>query len=269
MCHWVARMLSTKVRLWIHNTATNTSKEHTLEGLSNVGMTVIHKGTDNTLVITDRNKKLHFVTFNQNTLDITTHTVKDITFTPRHISIHPVTGQLVIADDTNKAIVTCDTQGNIQNSIKVQTDVGKNHECGVQWALMMALSYLTALNSAGRVHWVDSQGRVTHTYGQRDGEGLNVTHMHMVRGSQGQLVVADTDNHRLHLVDASGHLSCYLLTQSDGIQYPRCVWLDETASLLYVAHRPRGNGRYRCTLHHHHYLEPSPPTPNTHCKSNC
>ena len=87
---------------------------------------------------------------------------------------------------------------------------------------------------------MDSQGRATHTYGEGDGEGLNLP-CHMVRGSQGHLVVADTQNHRVHLVDASGHLSCYLLTQSDGIRYPRCVWLDETASLLYVAHGPRGN----------------------------
>ena len=218
--------------LWIHNTATNTFKMHTLEGVSNVGMTVIHKGTDSTLVITDLNKKLHFVTFNQNTLDITTHTVKDTTFEPRHINIHPVTGQLVIADRTNEAIVTCDTQGNTQNSIKVQTGVGL-----MKCAVATDDGFVILDHSKGRVHWVDSQGRVTHTYGQGDGEGLKYP-CHMMRGSQGHLVVADTDNHRLHLVDASGHLSCYLLTKSDGIQYPWCVWLDETASLLYVAHGP-------------------------------
>ena len=230
-------------RLWIHNTATNTSKEHTLKGVGNEGMTVIHKGTDSTLVITDRNEKLHFVTFNQNTLDITRHTVKDMTLTPhdmtltpQHISIHPVTGQLVIADYDNKAIVTCDTRGNPQKSIKVQTDVGDMRCVVATDDGFVTLDY----SNPGRVHWVDSQGRVTHTYGQGYGEGLNYP-WHMVRGSQGHLVIADTNNHRLHLVDASGHLSCYLLTQSDGIQCPSCVWLDETASLLYVAHWPGGN----------------------------
>ena len=219
--------------LWIHNTATNTSQVHALKGLRAKGMIVLHKGTDNTLVITDENNKLHFVRFNQNTMDITTHTVSDITFVPGHISIHPVTGQLVIADNTNRAIVTCDTQGNIQNSIKVQTGVG---------TMMCAVAtddgfVILDHSDPGRVHWADSQGRVTNTYGQGDGEGLG-NPWHMVRGSQGQLVVADTSNNRLHLVDASGQLSCYLLTDSDGIQHPHCMWLDETTSLLYVAHGP-------------------------------
>ena len=235
--------------LWIHNTATNTSKEHKLKGLNDAcGMTVVHKATDNTLVITDWNKKLHFVTFNKNTLDITTHTVKDIIFEPCHISIHPVTGQLVIADNTNKAIVTCDTQGRILNSIKVQTDI-RVMKCAVATDDgFVVLDW----SDSGRVHWVESQGRVTHTYGQCDGE--SICHpCHMVRGSHRQLVVADTYNHGLHLVDASGHLSCYLLTQSDGIEEPRCVWLDETTSLLYVAHRPGGNNEIQV------YTAPPPP----------
>ena len=218
--------------LWIHNTATDTSKEHTLQGLRAVGMTVIQKDTDNTLVVTDYNKKLHFVTFNQNAMNFTAHTVKVVTFEPGHISIHAVTGQLVIADGTNKAIVTCDTQGNIQNRIKVQTDVGILR-CAVgtdDGFVILDYSW------SGNVHWVDSQGRVTRTYGQSDGENLKWP-WHMVRGSQGQLVIADTNNHRLHLVDASGQLLCYLLTQSDGIKYPYCVWLEETTSLLYVAHQ--------------------------------
>ena len=164
------------------------------------------------------------------------HTVKDLTFNPRHISIHPVTGQLVIADNTNKAIATCDTQGNIQNSIKVQTPVGFMY-CAVatdDGYVILNRSY------PGRVHWVDSQGTVTHTYDQRDGEGLKDP-FHMVRESRGQLAVADTNNNRLTLVDAGGQLSCYLLTESDGIQRPWCVWLEKTTSLLYVAHRPAGN----------------------------
>ena len=253
--------------LWIRNTVTNTSKVHRLEGVCNEGLTVIHKGTDSTLVITDYKKKLHFVTFNQNTLNITIYTVKDITFAPRRISIHSVTGQLVIADNTNKAIVTCDTQGNTQNSIKVQTDVD------VMWCAVATDDGFVILDYSdpSRMHWVDSQGRVTHTYGQCDGEGLKYP-WHMVRGSQGHMVVADRDNHRLHLVHAGGHLSCYLLTRSDGIRYPHCVWLDETASLLYVAHEPIGGNKEI-------QVYPAPPpllranttycTHNTHCKSNC
>ena len=48
----------------------------------------------------------------------------------------------------------------------------------------------------GKVHWVDSQGRVTHTCGNREGEGLNDPR-HMVRTSWEQLVVVDIYNYRL------------------------------------------------------------------------
>ena len=139
----------TNSRLWIHNTATNTSKVHTLEVVSNEGMRVIHKGTDSTLVITDENKKLHFVTFNQNTLDITTHTVKDTTFEPRHINIHPVTGQLVIADRNNRAIVTCHTQGNTQHSVKVRTSAATYMWCAVVAGDGFVILHLS---DPGRVH---------------------------------------------------------------------------------------------------------------------
>ena len=243
--------------LWIHNTAIHTFKTHTLRGSKAQGMTVLHKGTDNTLVIADYNKKLHFVTFNQNTMDITRCKVKGITFSPCDISIHPVTGQLVIADDTNKAIVTCDTQGNIQNRIKVRTNVGI-----MQCAVATDDGFVILDHSDhSRVHWVDGQGRVTHTYGQGDGEGLSYP-CHMVRGSQGQLVVADTKNHKLHLVDASGQLSCHLLTQSDGIHYPYCMWLDEATSLLYVAHG-LGDGLHEIRTYKWPTAAPPPATPNT------
>ena len=218
--------------LYIYNTATKEIKAHTLPGLSSAGLATMCD-TDNTLIIADWYKRLHFVTFNQYNMEITRHTVKEITFRPRHISIHPVTGQLIIADYTNKAIVVCDTQGNVQNTVTVQTKVG-----WMGCAVATDDGYVILDGSdSGRMHWVDSQGTVTHTYGNREGEGL-CKPRHMVRTSWGQLVVADTDNNRLHLVDASGGLSCYLLTRDDGIEQPYCVWLDESTSLLYVAHRP-------------------------------
>ena len=155
------------------------------------------------------------------------------TVRPSHISIRPVTGQLIIADFTNKAIVVYDTQGNVQNTVTVQTKVGYMWCAGATGDGYVILDG----SNSGRMHWVDSQGTVTHTYGSREGEGL-CKPRHMVRTSWGQLVVADTDNNRLHLVDANGELSYYLLTRDDGIEQPFCVWLDEATSLLYKTHRP-------------------------------
>ena len=82
---------------------------------------------------------------------------------------------------------------------------------------------------------MDGTGGVIHTYGVGDGESLGYPH-HMVLTSCGQLLVADRNNHRIHMVGANRQLSQYLLTADDGICLPRCLFLDETTSLLYVGH---------------------------------
>ena len=214
VCHWVVVTVASG-----YTTQPQTHPRYTHWKVSVMsGMTVIHKGTDSTLVITDKNKKLHFVTFNQNTLDITTHTVKDITFSTTSHQ-HPPSDWATChsRQDTNKAIVTCDTQGNTQNSIKVQTDVGYMPCAVATDDGFVILDYSKKAECTGWTVRAES-----HTHMARVMVKVSRNPWHMVRGSQGHLVVADTDNHRLHLVDASGHLSCYLLTQSDGIQYP---WL--------------------------------------------
>ena len=230
--HCVCATAWFRPHLYVYNTCTKEYKRQSLKGLEAAGIAAIH---GNTLSIADLRKRLHFVTFSQQNMKFTRHTVQDLTFEPRDITFCPDTGQLVIADNTNKAVVICDTRGNIQRSVKVQTDVGTMH-CAV-----VSNNGYVVLNSSdegrGLVHWLDSQGRVMHTYGHRDGEGL-CRPCHMVRTNQGQLVVADSSNDRLHLIDTSGRLLCYLLTKDDGIQHPVCVWLEETTSLLYVAHRP-------------------------------
>ena len=219
-------------QLFALNPATCKSKKVKLRGVDVSGMTAIKSDTGSTPVISDYNKKLHFVKMDQDTLDITTHRVKDLDFEPGHISIDPVTGQLVIADDTNKAVVICDMQGNLCHRVTVQTDV-----TAMSFAVAAGDGYIILDDCYdGRIHWVDSQGRLTYTYGQGEGEHL-CRPDHMVRDSQGRLVITDFGHYRLHLVDAHGQLPCYLLTHTDGIRHPRSVWLEDTTSQLYVRHR--------------------------------
>ena len=237
--------------LYIHNTVTTASKKHTLNHLKAAGMTAIH---NNTVVIASRNKTLHFVKVSQQNMDITAHSVKDITFEPCHISVHPATGQLIIADETNKAIVICDTEENIQKSIKVQIDVG-SMQCAVATTDGFAvLDYNTDV-----IHWVDRQGEVTHTYGQRDGEGLS-SPWQLARDRQGRLIVVDQYHHQLHLLDANRRRSCYLLTRKKGLESPVSVWLDEATSLLYVAHKP-GNYNDPSEIRVYKWPTAEPPTP--------
>lgn len=58
----------------------------------------------------------------------------------------------------------------------------------------------------------------------------------MAVDQEGRVIVADLQNDKIHLIDPSGRLLQFLLTQDDGIMGPMCVYIDEEAGLLYVAH---------------------------------
>ncbi len=71
----------------------------------------------------------------------------------------------------------------------------------------------------------------------------------MVQDSQGRLVVADTRNHRLHLVGADTQLSQFLLTKDDGIKFPECVCLDKTTARLFVGYDYNWNCNHEIRLY--------------------
>ena len=216
--------------LWVQNTLVNKHKRHEVRGLRAAGMTAL-KNVDNAdviaVVITDKNRKLHFITLDKNSLEITNQFADDIDFKPSRITTNWETGKLVVADHGNKQIVCHGDNGkiSIQGSTPTTTCAAAT---GDGYVVVDSVVQ-------GRVHWVDRQGRITQTYGQQNGESLRGPR-HLTQDSQGRLLVVDRDNHRLHLLDANGQFSRYLLTQYDGINKPTCVCLDENSSRLYVAH---------------------------------
>ena len=114
----------------------------------------------------------------------------------------------------------------------------RRRSCGLYRCAVAACDgYIVVENDPHRVHWLDRQGRITHTYGKQDRESM-LSPCHITQDNQGRLLVVDMCNHRLHLLDAGGRFSHYLLTEGDGIKRPTCVCLDEESSRLYVAHSP-------------------------------
>ena len=228
-----------KPYLWVHNTVTKEHKRHEVRGLQAAGMTALknegNAGTF-TVVISHLKEMLLFVTVDQSSLEITKQFANDIDFTPGRVTTNCETEKLVVADYKKKQIVCHDDN----RKISVQ-GIAENMTC----AAATFGGYVIVDNAAdGRVHWVDAQGRITHTYGQQDSESLR-NPVHITGDSQGRLLVVDKDNHRLHLVGANGQLFCYLLTQDDGIQTPTCVCLDENSPRLYVAHGNHPNCQVR------------------------
>lgn len=222
---WLVAIGWCKPILWISNTKMQAEKTETLAGLEAVGMAVVStSGNNYKLVITDKQRKVHFVTFNLRTMNITGRSVTErLPFEPRQVSVDSVTQKLIIANTTDNQVVVCDNTGHIETRVKVKTDI-KDLSC----ALSTGVGYVVLDNShPGRIHWVNRDGVVTHTYGKADGESLNCPN-HMALDSQGRLVVADRENNRLHLIDVNQKLSQYLLTKNDGLKLPHFVCLDES-----------------------------------------
>lgn len=149
--------------LWINNMKTDKNKRHKLASFNPKGMTNVYRNPNdnNTLVVADHNKKLHFITICPQNMNITKHTVKNIMLQPRSIGSDPVTGKLVIAHDTDKEIVTCDNTGNIENKVTVNAPIDALRD-----AIATDGGYITLGTGfeLGSVHWVNTEGRFTHSY---------------------------------------------------------------------------------------------------------
>ena len=257
-----------KQYLWVQDTVRKLRRRHEIKGLAAQGMTILtneSNGVALTVVITDRNKKLHFIAVSKSSLEIIRLLAVGIHFTPCRITTDRKLGKLVVANWLQNQIV-CYDRRYFMYSIQLGTG---NITCAAD----TGDGYVALDNTVeNRVHWVDEHGRRTWTYGQHDGEGMS-NPCHITQDGQGRLLVVDMGNHRLHLLDAGGQLSRYLLTQDDGIRHPTCVCLDENASRLYVAHgqypnvevrvykwppgRPYNRAKYKLNVQLWNYQRPS------------
>lgn len=153
---------------------------------------------------------------------------------PRGITVSRNSGELLIGQRGSPQFVLWNEEGDVKRQVTV-ADAGSGcfPLCVTETKEgFAALVWDKGLN--GTIQWLDQDGKCSHTYGCNDGEHIK-RGQHMVKDSEGRLIVVDYDNHRLHLVDKNGHLSQFLLTEDDGIKYPHCFYLDEVSSRLYVA----------------------------------
>ena len=106
-------------------------------------------------------------------------------------------------------------------------------------------------------YWLDEDGNCIHAYGNKEGEDLGDAY-HMIATSDGSLIVADHGKNKLlHFGNhPDSHPQC-LLSDKDGIQSPRCVYLDEKHGRLYVAHCP---SRYEVRVYEWSVVSPKTDT---------
>ena len=97
----------------------------------------------------------------------------------------------------------------------------------------------------GSVVCVDREGEVQHTGYSRDtSPGYQSVHRphYMTTEQCGRLLVADSFNHRIQLVSASGTFLQHVVTgKDDGVWRPGCLCQDADSGLLVVSHRDSGD----------------------------
>lgn len=155
-----------------------------------------------------------------------------------------MTGKLVIVNDTDKEIVTCDNTGNIDNKVTVNAPIDALRDAIATDGGYIALGTGFEL---GSVHWVNTEGRVTHSYGKHNTNTNSTWNWkfgyipvgsfadtfpesdfaprHIIGDNHGCLVVTDDNPSLFYLIYVNRQpTQCsYRLTEN-----PFCVCLDAT-----------------------------------------
>lgn len=217
--------------LCLYDMENDRHKEVNFAGLHKARGMALVSSSDGTVVITDEGTdggKLHFVKISTN-FSLTHLRVKKLPVKDTgSVSVSRETGELIIAHSSS--FIICDQHGDVQRQVNMPDGyLGCVLGIDSRYAVM---SYMN-----GSIRWVDQEGNCSHAYGTEDIDRMK-NPRHMITDNERRLIVADSDNNRLHLLDTSGHLSQFLLTKDDGITYPVCIFIDEPSAKLYVAHQP-------------------------------
>ena len=188
-------------------------------------------------------------------LEITDHKVKGIKLKkPLRISVCRETGQLLIGQWENIEFVVRNVQSDVLKHMHVSNTDGSGQGAwcvtatGGRYAVLVWDKYLN-----GRIQWLDEEGHCTDTYGHDEGEKMKKAFQVIdVPGTEGSLIVVDSVNDRLHLVDSEHRLAQYLLTKEDNILGPKYLYLDEATSRLYVSHGAVGAYEVRVYIWQRH-----------------
>lgn len=240
--HWEDR------HLWLYDMDSNRKLQLPVPNLKNpVGMTLL-SSANRTVIIADKHKdgcKLHYVNVSK---DLSLTHIKAKTVPVRYPSIIRLsrrTGELLVSQWGHPHFVVCNSEGDVQRRITVtSTDKIERSPWCVTETIDGYAAIMVDREENAIIQWVDQKGKCMRTYGHHGTEHLEHG-QHMVTDSEGRLILADMDGNKLHFIDSNGKLSQFLLTQEDDMFSPMCVYLDEAAARLYVAHGTVGLAEVR------------------------
>ncbi len=143
-------------------------------------------------------------------------------------------GELIVTDPASKAVFVHDKHGNVLFEL----------DCHNQNNLFMCPEYVTVNKNNDIIvsdfdkHCItvfDSQGRFLYRYGCR-GKGIHEFNVPcgVCTNSEGNILVVDYNNQRIHMLSEDGQFLCFLATKEDGIMTPQAVAVNSQGHLVVV-----------------------------------
>ncbi|CAH1798154.1 unnamed protein product [Owenia fusiformis] len=182
--------------------------------------------SDDRLVFTDSSSTIYFYTADGNYM-------RDITVTGSSYDLRGITtlstGQLVVCDGkTDRVYIVKQDTGNATPLSASGT---------FEWPLYVTTNSKRVVIVSDRyghsIKGLDQDGQVLFSYGTRgSGEGQLEYPRGVDTDKEDYIVVADASNDRVLLLTPDGMFHSYLLTESDGLSYPRAVWINQDGHLL-------------------------------------
>ena len=240
---WSGKHPENENKICIHNTDGCVRRLLTIPKMNSGESPVVVDPSGGKLVMADHNEGrhasgyLHWIALSQ-TYDIIKHEITQLECRPwGYINVGSSGQVLVITWCTSRehpkrlVIYDKDTHGELQ-----VINLPGMLRCPMSAVNSTPGVFTVVYNGTNKVVWLDGKGQVLRMYGDRPDEVMNGPH-HIVKHTEGYLLISDYYNHRLHLLDRNGAFLQYCVNL-DYIECPRAISLDEQAGLLAVSSHP-------------------------------
>lgn len=216
--------------VWVYDEDGFTLGSFVLTKMKNPSGMVVLKSKNNTVAISDfYSKRIHLVTVSltgDKHVEHQDHVIWKLVFQPSDVSSFKVNLLLVASMRGEVSVFTED--GKHIGTIKIDHDIEKLYSA-IYAGNEMILVDCNDEDSA--ILWANLQGKVTRCYdGKKDNEQTMDDPLHVLQDDKGQLLVADHDNNRIHLLDKEGKFQQFLLQRGDGVYKPRRIHLAKCGS---------------------------------------
>ena len=217
------------------------------------GMTAMQT-IQNTVIVSDFDEKsLHVLTIRDSggNIGLQEHKIWKLPFRPADVTTFKRDKLAILGMRTGMLHVMTE-DGEYINRVSLAVSPTGN----ALYSAFVSKSVITSVDSGKDiVIWVDKTGKIIRSYGgeKEDHEPLD-TPRHVIEDNKGRFIVADGNNHRLHLVSEDGKFVQFLLQKSDNLKKPRRLHLDTSKEKprLFVGYGRTNN--IRVTVHDYEIL---------------